>query len=131
MLESQDCEKKYEFKGSYNASSDMKYWYTLDLLTGILSLGNISYNFIVDYVDDELQVLDLDVMEFRLIKMPFNTSYICTNVMESDVRNNGEMMLVEKNKYNFVNMNGIPNTYDIDMFGKSLVRTRKKKINSK
>lgn len=168
VLEQYDDKKKYEFKGSYNASNDMKYWYCLDLVTGFLKLGEsiiyqgeeyntiwmmlhpfdkqkynkseilddhllgyISYNFIEDYVDDEIQVLDIDVMEYSLVKMPFNTSYICTSVMESNVKKNGEIVLVEKNKYSFVNMNRIPNAYDTSMVGKRYTRTRKKKINSK
>lgn len=106
-----------------------EYYNTLSTLDVCL-LGDMSYNFIEDYVDDELQVIHMDNMEFNLIRLPFGKSAVCSSIMESIVKKNGEIVVVEKDKYDLVNMNRAPNTYDVGMIGKKYTRTRKK-VNSK
>lgn len=156
--------EKIELKGKYITSGDMFYWYSIDLATGSLTmgegieydgceyntiwlsinpfnmekynklemldtylLGDISYNFIEDYVNEDLQVVDMDTTEFSLVKLPFGSCAIISSIMDSRVKNDGEIILVQKDRANLVNMRNIPNTYDTDMIGKKFARIRKRK----
>lgn len=102
----------------------MEYYKSIQSLNACL-LGNISYNFMEDYVDDKLQVVNLDNVEFNLVKLPFNRCAVCSSMMESRFNKNEETTTVEKDNYDLVNMSIIPNTYQNYMLGKKYVYSRK------
>lgn len=153
-------DKKLVFSGERKLVGDITYWYSLDIVTGALnigemiydgedqfnsfhltvyplnmddykklgnfdnySLGDISYDFVEELIDRQVCLLDMSTIYYEIIKFPFGKTVISSK----------NYLLSINNGYRFVDIDNIPNDYNLNDFvnGNKLVRRRKRNNNSK
>ena len=92
-------------------------------------LGDISYNYVEEFISDDMMLFDFDTMKFELVKYPFNIMMLCSGETTSYDKNINSI----KNRYNIVNVSNIPKDYNLpDLRGrKRFVRCRRLSENSK
>ena len=92
-------------------------------------IGDVSYNYINQIYDEDLELVDSDTMEFSLVKFPFGIMGLCSSEMSVYNKNPN----TRRNRYSYVDMKKAPGNYSVsDLREKNkLVRRRKKNKNSK
>jgi len=107
-----------------------EYYRNLESLDTCL-LGDISYNYFHEQVNEDLTMTYSDTTDFNLIKLPFSTSLICSGDTVSTLKCGGKITFQTKNRYDLVNIKQTPYDYNISRLNNKNKLVRSKKINSK
>lgn len=84
-------------------------------------LGDASYNFFEENIDDLVKIFDFDYMNFNLFRLPFGIMLLRSGETSSYYKNGK----VERNRYNFLSIRDIPKDYTIGDLKNRHVRCRK------
>ena len=76
-------------------------------------LGEIYYNHVEYYENDEHYLISADVTDFNLVKLPFGLSSVCSSKTVPALKLNGRMLYQVRNKYNFVDTEMVPYDFDV------------------